>query len=407
MALDFEDFFADRAKGMKRSVIRELLKLTNKPGVISFAGGLPDPDLFPVEDIKKISAEVLDLYPKSALQYSATEGITLLREAVVEHMKETSPCEFGIDNLIITNGSQQALDLVGKVFLNPGDTVVMGAPTYLGGISAMKAYQAEFVGVELDHKGMNPDALERTLDELKEKGITPKLIYVVPSFQNPSGVTLCEERRKRIADIAIERNLVILEDTPYSQLSFEEDKHKDIFYYAPDNTIHMATFSKIFAPGFRLAWILAPFPVIDKVVKAKQGADLCTAAYPQHIAYEFVKRGLLTGHIETIKDAYWKKRDVMLAAMEKYFPAGVEWTRPTGGMFLWVTLPGGCDSLKMFQRAIEKNVAYVVGTAFYVGEGEGVRSMRLNYSHASVEEIEEGIRRLGETIKEEMESSGC
>jgi len=406
MIPNLEELFSNRAKGIKASVIRELLKLTNRPGIISFAGGLPDPMLFPTKQIGEISAEVLDLYPKTALQYSATEGITLLREALVEHMKRTSPCDIKLENLIITNGSQQALDLVSKMLINPGDTIVTGAPTYLGGIGAMRAYEARFKTVELDDQGMNPDALVKALDELQENGIKPKLIYVVPSFQNPKGVTIPEERRKRIAEISKERSLLILEDTPYCELTFTEKEHKDIYYYAPDNTLHMGTFSKILAPGFRVGWLLGPKDLINKVVLGKQAADLCTAAFPQYILYEYIKRGYLYTHIETIKQAYGKKRDAMIAAMRNYFPKGVTWTEPTGGMFLWVTLPGGCNTVRMFDRALEKNVAYVIGNAFYVGD-DGHNTMRLNFSHATIEEIEEGIKRLGETIKEEMKISGC
>jgi len=405
MITNFSDVFSVRAKKMKTSVIRELLKLTVRPGLISFAGGLPDPNLFPIEDVKKIAAEVLDTYPKFVLQYSATEGITPLREALVEHVKRTSPCDITIDNIVITNGSQQALDLVSMVLINPGDTVIAGAPTYLGGISAMRGYDANFRIVELDEHGMNPDALENLLDELEADRIKPKFIYIVPSFQNPKGVTVPEERRKQIADIAIERSLLILEDTPYGELTFSERVHRDIYYYAPQNTLHTGTFSKIFAPGFRIAWLLGPEEAIHKVVLAKQAADLCSAAFPQYIIYEYMKRGLLYQHIEKIREAYGKKRDIMISAMKRYFPESVTWTEPTGGMFLWVTLPKGCDTARMFERALEKNVAYVIGKAFYL-EDDGHNAMRLNFSHSTFEEIEEGIRRLGETIKEEMKISG-
>ena len=406
MIPNLEELFSNRAKGIKASVIRELLKLTNRPGIISFAGGLPDPKLFPSKQIGEISGEVLDLYPKTALQYSATEGITLLREVLLKHMKRTSPCNIKLENLIITNGSQQALDLISKVLINPGDTIVTGAPTYLGGISAMRAYEARFKTTELDDLGMNPNALVKTLDELQENGIKPKLIYVIPSFQNPKGVSIPEERRKQIAEIAKERDLLILEDTPYSELSFSEREHQDIYCYAPDNTLHMGTFSKILAPGFRVGWLLGPKELINKVVLAKQAADLCTAAFPQYILYEYIKRGYLYKHIETIEQAYGKKRDVMIATMRNYFPKGVTWTEPTGGMFLWVTLPGGCDTVRMFDRALEKNVAYVIGKAFYA-EDDGHNTMRLNFSHATLEEIEEGVKRLGVTIEEEMKISGC
>jgi len=405
MVPNLSDVFSVRAKKMKASVIRELLKLTVRPGLISFAGGLPDPNLFPLEDVKTISVEVLDTYKKFALQYSATEGITPLREALVEYMSRTSPCGITIDNLLITNGSQQTLDLVSKVLINPGDTVITGAPTYLGGISAMRGYDASFRTVELDEHGMKPDALVKTLDELEAESINPKFIYIVPSFQNPKGVTVPEKRRKQIADIAIERDFLLLEDAPYSELSFSERDHRDIYYYAPLNTLHMGTFSKIFAPGFRIGWLLGPEEVIHKVVLAKQAADLCSAAFPQYIIYEYMKRDLLYQHIEKIRAAYGKKRDIMIAAMKTYFPESVTWTEPTGGMFLWVTLPKGCDTVRMFERALEKNVAYVIGTAFYV-EDDGHNAMRLNFSHSTLEEIEEGIRRLGETIREEMKISG-
>jgi len=402
MVKNLEEFFSERAQGMKVSEIRELLKLTNKPGIISFAGGLPDPELFPAEQIEEICTDVLAKYKKHALQYSATEGIMPLREALVDHMKRTSPCDFDVNNIIITSGSQQALDLVSKIFVNPGDYVVTGAPTYLGGIGAIRAYEARFKSVALDEHGMKPDVLHTTLDELEKKGIRPKFIYVVPSFQNPMGVTLPEDRRKEIAEIAIERDLLILEDTPYCELKFtDQENYKDIYFYAPENTIHMGTFSKILAPGLRVAWVLAPEEVINKIVLAKQGADLCTAAFPQYIAFEYMRRGYIYNHIEEIRKVYGEKRDTMIEAMKKYFPEGVKWTEPKGGMFLWVTLPEGCDTVRMFERALKRNVAYVIGKAFYV-DGGGVNSMRLNFSYSSNQTIEEGMRRLGKVIERKL-----
>ena len=407
MIENLDDLFSESANVMKRSIIRELLKLTNKPGLISFAGGLPGPELFPVELIKKMSAHVLDTYPGSALQYSATEGIAPLREALVEHMKQTSPCDFSVDNLIITTGSQQSLDLIAKVFINPGDTIVTGAPTYLGCLGAVKPYRPKVETTPLDEKGMIPEELEKTLDRLAAKDVKPKFIYVVPSYQNPMGVTLPEERRKRIAEIAVERDLIIIEDSPYREVKYVEEHYNDIYYYAPNNTVFTSTFSKILAPGFRLAWLLAPIPILDKIVMAKQGADLCTAAFPQYIAYEYIKGGHLETHLATIKAGYGKKRTAMLEAMEKYFPKEVHWTEPTGGMFLWATLPEGCDTVRMFDKAIAKNVAYVIGNAFFVHEHDGLNTMRLNFTHATAEEITIGVQHLADVIREEMQISGC
>lgn len=398
--IDYEQFFSSSAKRMKKSEIRELLKLTRQPGIISFAGGLPAPDLFPVEEIKEISSLVMEREGTMALQYGPTEGDTRLREELLKLSKKDG-VDLSLDQLVIITSSQQGLDLVGKVFVDPGDIVMTGNPTYVGGIQAFNSYGAKMVGVELDDQGMNVELLEAKVKELVAEGKKPRFVYVVPDFQNPSGLTMGLERRKQLIDVAERHDLIIIEDSPYRQLRFEGEPEPPLISLNSERVLALYTFSKILLPGFRLGWMAGPKGLIQKLVIAKQAVDLCSPPFNQAILAEYVKRGSLEKQISMIIDAYRDKRDFMLAKLDEYMPKldGLKWTRPQGGLFLWVTLPSHIDTTDIFPKAIEKKVAYVVGRAFYPNEG-GQHSMRINFSYASIEEIDQGVQRLAELIKD-------
>jgi 2-aminoadipate transaminase len=405
MQTPWESRYAQRTQRMGSSIIRELLKWTEKPDVISFAGGLPAPDVFPVEEFSAACQRVLRDFGAQALQYGTTEGFTPLREMIARHT-----ARYGIqvtpDNILITSGSQQALDLLGKILINPGDRILVESPTYLGAMQAWNAYGAEYVSVPSDENGMITDALEEALRT------GPKFIYVLPNFQNPTGVTLSLERRARLIELADQYGVPIVEDDPYGQLRYEgehlpavvvlDDQFRDndgVCYSG--NVIYLSTFSKILAPGLRLAWVIAPPEVIRKLVQAKQGADLHTATFNQIVAYEVGHGGFLDRHIQLIRKCYKERRDVMLGALDSYFPAGVDWTHPEGGLFLWATLPDGMDSAEVLKYAVERKVAFVPGGPFFPNGG-GQNTMRLNFSNATNQNIQEGIYRLGMVLNERV-----
>jgi len=401
MVNNLNDRFSNTIKNSKRSVIRELLKLTQRKELISFAGGLPAPESFPVDELKDIVAEVLNTDGTMALQYGETEGDLRLRKALIDRYKsEGVQMEFG--NLIITTASQQGLDLLAKIFINPGDKVICGLPSYLGGLSAFRSYGANLVGVPRDEYGLRSDLLEKMLAEMKAKNDLPKFIYIIPDFQNPAGITMPEWRRKEILEIAYKYDVLIAEDSPYREIRFEGTPQP--MFYQLDNkgyVITLGTFSKTFAPGFRIGWVMANEEIIDKFVVAKQATDLCTSAFVQKIAATYIEKGYFDKNIQKTVATYKEKRDAMLSSLEKYMPKEVKWTTPEGGLFLFVTLPEWMDSEKLFMRAIEKNVAFVMGNAFYC-DGSGRNTIRLNFSFMSVENNIEGIRRLADAVKEEM-----
>jgi 2-aminoadipate transaminase len=398
--MDLSGLYSANSKRFKASEIRELLEISQRPGVISFAGGLPNTHAFPVDEVKKIANIVLEEEGPRALQYGPTSGLREFREKIAEMMQKDG-IHASIDNVFITVGSQQGLDLAGRVFLNRGDVVFLELPSYLGGINAFRSYGPKFVGVPLDNEGMNVDILEEKIKESKRKGETAKFIYTVPSFQNPAGVELSEERRKRMVDIAQDNNLLIIEDDPYGKLRFEGKPLKPIKTY-DENVIYMATFSKILSPGLRVAYVVAPDDVPRKMVVAKQSVDLCTPTFTQLIAYHFMKNGFIEQHIPKIIEMYKRKRDIMLSALEEFFPAGCTWTHPNGGMFLWATLPEKIDTAKMVDEAIQnEKVAYVHGRAFYYNSG-GSNAMRLNFSNPSDDNIREGIQRLAKVIMKRL-----
>jgi len=396
--INYDTFFSNTAKSMKRSEIRELLKLTAKPGIISFAGGLPAPDLFPVEEIKEMSRIVMEREGKTALQYGPTEGDNRLREELAKLMQKDGVNITGSHLLIVTS-SQQGLDLVGKIFVDPGDVVMTSRPTYVGAIQAFNSYGAKMIGIEQDAEGTQTALLEAEIDKLAAKGGKPKFIYEIPDFQNPSGITMSLKRRKELLRIAEKYDLIVVEDSPYRQLRFEGKTEPSLLGMNPDRVLGLYTFSKILLPGFRLGWMAGPNELIQKAVTAKQSVDLCSPPFNQAILFEFLSRGLLEKQISVIIKAYREKRDFMIAQLGKYMPKlpGLKWTQPHGGLFLWVTLPEFMDAGEMFHAAIEKQVAYVVGTAFYP-DGGGRNCFRMNFSYSSMAEIEEGVKRLGQVI---------
>ena len=398
---NIDRLYSDRAGKMRKSEIRELLKVAQDPEVISFAGGLPSPRSFPLQDLQGVVKSVLEHHGEVALQYGTTQGLTELREAIAERA-----CKDGMDvtaeNVMITSGSQQALDTIGKIFLNPGDVALVGLPTYLGGINAYRSYEGNLVGVPLDKDGMIIDVLEEKIIELQKEDITPKFIYVVPTFQNPAGVIMPEARRKKLVDLANEYDLVIVEDDPYGKLRFDVDHIKPIKSFDDEGrVIYMSTFSKILSPGFRLAWTIASNELSRKMIICKQALDLCTNTFTQFIVNDFMRSGSLDLHIMKICEMYKPKRDIMMKAMENYFPDGYVCNKPKGGMFAWATLPEGIDTEIMFLDALKEKVAYVHGKAFSV-DGSGGRSMRLNFSYANSEKIEEGMKRLGAVIDKKL-----
>ena len=410
MSTVWEQRFAHRTQRMGSSAIRELLKLTEHPEFISFAGGLPAPEVFPVEKVTEAVDTLMREMPTQALQYSTTEGYRPLREHLARKMSEPG-IVIGKDDILITSGSQQALDLIGKLFIDPGDRVIVEAPTYLGALQAWNAYEADYVCVRSDEQGMVVEELAEALRS------NPKLIYLVPNFHNPSGATLSLERRKLLVKMADEAGVPIVEDDPYGQLRFEGDALPSLLTLDVQNrrdagatngymgnVIYLSTFSKILAPGLRVAWAVAPVPVMRKMVHAKQGSDLQTSTFNQMLAYEVAREGYLDSHIEIIRNIYRERRDVMLAAMEQHMPPGARWNKPEGGMFLWCTLPDGVSSSVLLQHCLKNKVAFVPGDSFFPCEG-GENTMRLNFSNAKPEMIREGIARLGAAICEMMQAA--
>jgi 2-aminoadipate transaminase len=396
--VNYDQFLSNNAKAMKRSEIRELLKLTAKPGIISFAGGLPAPDLFPVDDIKEMSRIVMEREGKTALQYGPTEGDNRLREELAKLMNKDG-VNITSNHILIVTSSQQGLDLTGKIFVNPGDVVMTSRPTYVGAIQAFNSYGAKMIGIEQDEEGTQTALLEAEIEKLAIKGIKPKFIYEIPDFQNPSGITMSLKRRKDLIRIAEKYDLIVVEDSPYRQLRFEGKTEPSLIGMNSERILSLYTFSKILLPGFRLGWMAGPNELIQKAVTAKQSVDLCSPPFNQAILYEYLNRGLLEKQIAVIIKAYREKRDFMLDKLAKYMPKlpGLKWTQPHGGLFLWVTMPESIDAGEMFHSAIDKKVAYVVGTAFYP-DGGGSNSFRMNFSYSSMAEIEEGVKRLAEVI---------
>lgn len=388
--------FAKRMERLQASEIRELLKLTQRPEIISFAGGLPAPELFPVEELAKVAHDVLLKEGKQLLQYATTEGRPTLRKKIADRMFAKYQAQVTPDEVLITTGSQQCLDFAGKLFLDPGDVVLCESPSYLGALNAFNAYEPEFIEVPTDDGGLIPEELDKILSTTKRC----KFIYVIPDFQNPTGRTWSLERREKFMEVINKYELPVLEDNPYGELRFEGEILPSLKSMDTKGlVIFLGTFSKIFCPGLRLGWVSAKPEILSEFIKIKQSADLHTSNFDQGIADAYIDNYDLDAHVEKIKDLYRHRRDLIIASMEKMMPEGVEWTHPQGGLFLWLTFPQGTSAAQVFLKCIEKNVAGVTGDAFFPN-GKTDRNMRINYSNMPDDKIVEGIRRIAEAIKE-------
>ena len=402
MSLNAEELFSERALGFRPSEIRELLKLVDSPEIISLAGGMPDDRFFPIDRVVEASTFALKEYGKKALQYGSTEGIKKLRVLLIDRMEKEGVRDLELDNVIISTASQQGLSLVAQVFVNPGDTVIVEEPSYLGGIQACASMQAKFCTVPLDDEGLQTGVLEERLKELQAAHIRPKFLYTIPNFHNPAGVTMSLERRKRLVELAEQYNLLIVEDDPYGEIRFEGEPLPSLLALAgKERVVALGTFSKISFPGMRLGWIVARDDIMNKIVVGKQAADLCSPALTQYISYEFISRGWLDDYVAVVRREYPKKKNAMIAALEKYFPTNTSWTNPQGGLFVWAKAPECIDTNAMFREAIEAKVAYVVGIAFYPNRNDNCH-MRLNFSAVDPEHITEGIHRLGDLLKSKI-----
>lgn len=397
--MEFSGLYSQRTHLMKASEIRELLKLTEKPNIISFAGGLPNPSTFPVQDVEEATHRVLRDHAKQALQYGTTEGVTILREAVAEHLRRDG-MTVDPDQVLITNGSQQGLDLLGRVFIDRGDTVIVSSPTYLGAMQSFNAFGAQYASAESDQDGIVPESVDATVRRLKAKGIRPKFLYVVSTFANPTGTTVSAARRRRLLELAHEHDLLIIEDDPYGKLRFDGTAVPTIHSMDKEGrVVYLGTFSKILVPGFRLAWSVAPMEVTRKMVISKQGVDLCTNPFTQYIAADLLAGGIIDRHLPEIVSLYRNKRDIMMRAMDLHFPKeSVTWTRSQGGLFTWAQMPEGVNATEMLKAAVEREVAYVPGKSFFPEPNIGYNTMRLNFSFPSDDRIRIGVERLGEVM---------
>jgi 2-aminoadipate transaminase len=385
---------------MKSSAMRDLMALTERDDVISLAGGLPDTSTFPPDSYASLMSSVAVESCARALQYSPTEGLALVKRCVVEVMAAEG-MSVDPDEVLITTGGQQVIDLVCKTLLDPGDVVVTEAPTYPGAVPTFCAYQADVVQVRMDRDGMRVDELETLLDSLQSDGRTPKFIYTVPNFHNPAGVTLSLERRRELVRIAGEREILILEDNPYGLLRYEGSPLPTLHSLDDEFVIYASTFSKILSPGVRLGWTAAPAPILAKMNIGKQAADLCSSSISQYFVGAYFESGPWEDYVRSLIEVYRRRRDVMLDSLAECFPREAEWTHPEGGLFIWATLPDYIDTTDLLARALEEHVAFVPGRAAFV-DGRGGSSMRLNFSGVDEDEIREGVRRIGEVVREQV-----
>ena len=398
----YAGLFAERTRNMRSSAMRDLMALTQRPEVISLAGGLPDTTLFPAEELAKHLSVVAAEAGARALQYAPTEGLSEVKRAIREVLRAEGD-DADPEDVLVTTGGQQVIDLVCKTLVNPGDVVVAEAPTYPGAVPAFAAYEADVVQIAMDADGLRVDALEERLDALGAEGRSPKFIYTIPNVQNPAGVTLSLPRRRRLVEVARERELLILEDNPYGLLRFEGAPLPTLRSLdGGEFVISLGTFSKILSPGLRLGWAVAPRPVLSKMNIGKAASDLNSSSLTQLFVATFFRDGDWRGYVAKQCALYRARRDVMLASLEEHFPPGATWTRPEGGLFLWVTLPDGLDTTDLLAKALSRNVAFVPGRAAYL-DGRGGASLRLNFSGVGEDDIREGVRRIGAVVHEQIE----
>ncbi len=391
----FEKYFSERIKNTPSSFIREILKVTQRPEIISFAGGLPNPISFPQEELKASMNRISDKYGSKIYQYSTTLGLESLRQYIADRYKKIWNMDISIDNIIITTGSQQALDLIGKVFINENENVMVEKPSYLGLLQAFCLYRANFVTTKLNDDGLDIDDLKNTLKTYK-----PKAAYLIPNFQNPTGLTYTAENRKNVFEAIKDEDMLLIQDDPYGELRFEETPRIPyIGLNMTDKNLYLGSFSKIVTPGMRLGYIIAHKEIIKMLETAKQASDLHSNIFGQYLISDYLYNNDLDKHIEKIKELYKSQAGAMISAMEEYFPKTVKFTHPKGGMFTWVTLEEGKDVLKLFDKAIEKKVAFVPGHPFYVNP-KTVNTLRLNYTNADAQTIKTGIKRLAEALNE-------
>jgi 2-aminoadipate transaminase len=401
----YAGLFAARTRVMKSSAMRDMMAVTARPEVISLAGGLPDTSTFPTDTFAAVTQAIAHESCAKALQYGPTEGLPETKECIAEVMAAEG-MRADPEDIVVTTGGQQVIDLVVKTLVDPGDVVVAEAPTYPGAVPTFYSYQADVVQIEMDSDGMRIDLLEETLDRLEREGRRPKFIYTVPTFQNPAGVTMSLERRHRLVEIANERELLVLEDNPYGMLRYEGEPLPPL--RSLDGGVfvmYLGTFSKILSPGIRLGWVVAPPPVLEKINLGKQAADLCTSTLSQLMVHAYFEQSHWRDYVEALTELYRDRRDTMLDALAEFFPREAEWTRPHGGMFIWATLPDFIDTTDLLARALRENVAFVPGSGAYL-DGRGRSSMRLNFSASDGDDIREGIRRIGEVIKEQVDLYG-
>ena len=397
--MDIQPLLSQNALSMRRSQIRDLLSVATRPEIISFAGGFPSPETFPVEDLKKIMQEVLDTEGAAALQYGSTEGVKVLREEISRLYKRDENLDVPVENIMITTASQQALDLVCRIFIDPGDVIVCGLPTYLAALQSVWSYQGQPYGLR------HNDGLAEACNVLCATGKRPKFIYSIPDFQNPSGETMTLEERQYVVDVARKYDLVIVEDTPYKNIRFSGETLPSMYSMAPERVIMVGTFSKTFVPGFRLGWIVANHDIIERVIVAKQSSDLCTPVFNQMVAAKYLSSGAYDINLKKTCALYKRKKEVMVNSFEEFMPKGVTWTNPDGGLFLFLRLPEQFDTRELFDLAIKENVAFVIGEAFH-SDGSGKNTMRLNFSFASDDKIREGVKRLANAIRKLYEKYG-
>ncbi len=394
--MNVESLVADRVRIIKPSAIREILKVVGKPGMVSLAGGIPAPDSFPMDIMEDLVQKVFMKYGSTALQYGTTEGFMPLRDALAVYLGKKGIKTTG-EQICITSGSQGCLDAIGKVFINPGDKIAIEAPTYLAALQAFNPYGPEYVSIETDENGVIPESLNEVLTKNKIK-----FIYIIPTFQNPTGRTIPLERRKQITDIIRHHDVLTVEDDPYGELRFRGEVQPPIATMAPDQVMYLSTFSKIFAPGLRLGFYVAPGGVNNWLVRVKQGIDLHTSTFNQALAAEYLSGGYLEKQLPKIVSLYAPKQKAMLKGLDDFFPDSFTWSKPEGGMFIWAEGPEGFDAEEMYPKAIEKNVAYVPGKFFYANPEDGPGTMRLNFTMSTAEEVYEAVKTLGGVIKAEL-----
>jgi 2-aminoadipate transaminase len=401
----YAGLFAARTRVMKSSAMRDLMAVTARPEVISLAGGLPDTSTFPPDTFAAVAQRIATQSCAKALQYGPTEGLAETKDCIAEVM-QAEAMHVDPEDVVVTTGGQQVIDLVTKTLVDPGDVIVAEAPTYPGAVPTFHSYQADVVQIEMDRDGMRIDLLEHALDGLERDGRRPKFIYTVPTFQNPAGVTMSLERRQRLVEIASERELLVLEDNPYGMLRYEGESLPPLRVLDGGvYVMYLGTFSKILSPGIRLGWVVAPPPILEKINLGKQAADLCSSTLSQLMVQAYFEQSRWRDYVESLTEVYRDRRDTMLDALAEYFPPEAEWTQPHGGMFIWVTLPDFIDTTDLLARALRDNVAFVPGAAAYL-DGRGHDAMRLNFSASSGDDIREGIRRIGEVVKEQVELYG-